>query len=551
LPILDSHQKAEAAHNRAHGQTWTDYAADIWAKPETKEIVGVAATVGAVALGIRFGGISFTRGLASAEKNVAGLLDAVPGVIERAAPEVADLAPSLLEKSAPGLAGHTVPGLGEHSVPGLVERANAHLTGGDLGMVKMMPRNSVLGADHPVPVAANSNGPTIESIAKPAVLRTDKEQIGSVMDKPENVIKLTDRLHADVASWPDFVPLQRRAGVAADRLEKTYERLGTKLSAKGFDLDLVNLSAQQLAHLKEMPGLGSSARDLQTLVTRRDELNASYGVYNSEVENAGRVWTRTINRFSRTHGLPSARVEFKSDDINFGTYLDRTLNIDRDLLIEQPTGIKAVQTGVHEYTHHEQQFLEISCLADRMNLGRAASSDEVAAIQYYMHDRVSAKTVTRFLDIRNGRSLNSEAELRAERLLDSQIRFRSVMHESAIKDHISTYDWFAEQTTKDVIASLYGPDSARLAAHLAADSADSPLAQRVLNDFAKANARLDKPWSDAYLRRVRTSLNDYIDRGRMLMDDRMRAFKHAYSASYHEQEASANDALALEHLLRR
>lgn len=542
MPILDSHQKAEAAHNRAHGQTWTDFASETWAKPETKQIVGVAATVGAVALGIRFGGISFTRGLASAEKNVAGLFDAVPGVIERVAPKGADLAPSLLEKSAPGLA--------EHSVPGLAEQANAHLTGGDLRMAKGMPRNSILGSDHPVPLAANSNGQTVESIAKPAVIRADKALIGSVMDKPENVIKLTDKLHAEAASWPDFVPLQRRAGVAADRLEQTYERLGTKLSAKGFDLDLVNMSDQQLAHLKEMPGLGSSARDLQTLINRRVELNASYDVYNTEVENAGRVWTGTINKFSRTHGLPSARVEFKNDDINFGTYFDRTLNIDRDLLTAQPKGIKAVQTGIHEYTHHEQQFLEISRLADRMNLGRAASSDEVAAIQYYMHDRVSAKTVTRYLDIRNGRSLNSEAELRAERLLDSQIGFRSVMHESAIKDHISTYDRFAEQTTKDVIASLYGPDGASLAAHLAADSADSPLAQRVLSDFAGANARLDKPWSDAYLRRVRTSLNNYIDRGRMLMDDRMRAYKHAYSASYHEQEAFANDALALEHLLR-
>lgn len=296
MPILDSHQKAEAAHNRAHGQTWTDYAADTWAKPETKEIVGVAATVGAVALGIRFGGISFTRGLASTEKNVAGLFErAVPGVIERAAPKVADSAPNLLD----------------HAAPGLAERVNPHLTGGDLGMVKGMPRISVLGSDHPVPVAANSNVQAVESIAKPAVLRTDKLLIGSVMDKPDNVIKLTDKLHADVAAWPDFVALERRAGAAAERLEQTYERLGTKLTAKGFNLDLMNMSDQQLVHLKEMPGLGSSSRGLQTLIDRRNELNAGYGAYKAEVENAGRVWTGTVNKFSRSHGLPSARVEFK------------------------------------------------------------------------------------------------------------------------------------------------------------------------------------------------------------------------------------------------
>lgn len=548
MPIYDDTHKGSPL-KQSKEQTWTELAGDTWARPETKEVVAISAAVGAMAIGLSFGGNKLEI-IANTERNISGLVES--GLVKAAKSLGREAStqlksPVLVSSAEKAIANAKVLAESERPATAIADLKSTpgelHMAAASKGSVDLHSRTAIITETVPPPLP--------EVPAKPAILSPDRNQIGSIMDKPDNVIRLTDRLYADTAKWPNMAPLEKRAVSAADKLEASIERLTKKLSAKGISIDPMEMSEKQLTHLQQMPGLESTARTLQTFMDRRNQSYASFSELRDERIKAAKLWTGTVNKFSRSHGLPSAKIEFNSDPENYGSYGNRLITIENDLVTYRPEHIKAVSTGIHEYTHHDQDFLAVCRFADRMNLGRTASKDELDALSYFMQGRVSDRNLARYLTIRDGRNLSANAEERAEKLIDSQITFRAIMPKSQIQEHNATYDMFAQEPTKDIIRSLYGTDGARLSAHLSTESFDSSRTHNLLAEFAPAHARIEKPWSDAYTRKIRASLDDYIQRGRMLMQDKQRIFDHAYAASFHENEAFGNGTIALEHLLRR
>lgn len=388
------------------------------------------------------------------------------------------------------------------------------------------------------------------ALAKPAIV-TRSEQIGSVLSNPTNVQELAQGLFDRAKTWPSLDRSVRRIERAQEKLGTATEQLNDTLRSRGIADDVSILTNAELQALGRSPALqAGDTASIRGVLTKRRTFLSSQDDLLTAIDGRANSWQNEINQFAGRHNLPEAVFESRRVEVTAqGRYGNGVANVDPAFMIRGNDVQFATKVAVHEVTHHEQGYLMISRQADKMGVGVQPTPDQILGISRVLPSSHSSPDwITDALYARAGRRLSRDAEARADRLLASEAALDDVMKPGEIKFHRQWFDSLEKRSAKDSIAELFGPKGETVARVLAVDGHG---ARAMLDRYASAHARLDKPWSPTFTSRMQSMLTEDLNRARKLIDDKESTYDTAYRSAYHEQEAWRNGSIALEHVLRR
>ena len=526
---------SEAAH-KTKASLWAKAIDEVWAKPIVKEVTGVAAAAVVIGLAARYGGRALEGSAPLAEQaatilksvepeggmltgtleklgvgNATSLVaeaEGVDSISARTAQEAIAVPSSVNSKSIVQFSGEEIGTVNSGEPESVVQRLRR--IGSTEGATNVT-KSSISLPEISKPGIA-SREVAAEEIAKPAIITVDGNRIGAVMNKPQNVLALTDKLVASTKNWGNIMPLRDKAIKAELSYYSAVEKAEARMQGKGFTFVPYNLSNKQLSALRDFPGLEGTRGSLGTVIRRREVSLARDQDLHQELSKRARNLTSGMQSFSRAHELPSPTVKISAlDERTGGLYGDNNVILNSDSVIEKARNPVAIETSVHEYTHHDQLVAIVNRKADLMGIRTPASPEEIRIINDSTGFNSTEKQVARILKLRAGRRLTSEAEERADRLAESQQNMNKILKLRTLDEFRDWHVAIESQSTHENIATLFGPDGERMAAALAVDFERSARANEVVSSFAPAFDKIGG-WSMAFHRRIVQQIEEQLQK---------------------------------------
>jgi hypothetical protein len=551
----------EAAH-KTKDSSWTKAVDEVWAKPIVKEVATLAAAAVVVELAARYGGRVLEDSAPVAEAAVAA--------VKRVEPEGGMLTAKLEKLGIGGIGNASTSVAVEVEEVGSISartaqdaiaasrvmesKSIAQLSGEEsIGTVNTGEPESVVqrlrqigSRDGATKIAAPEVA--TEEIAKPAIVRVDGNRIDAVMNKPQNVLALTDKLVAGTRTWGNIMPLRDKAIKAELSYYSAVEKAEARIQSKGFDFNPYNLSNKQLTALRDFPGLEGTRGSIGTVIRRKEVSLARDQDLHQELSKRARDLTSGMQSFSRAHEIPSPTVKISAlQKRTGGVYSENNVILNSDSVIEKARNPMAIETSVHEFTHHDQLLAVVMRKADLMGIKTSASPEEIRIINDSTGFNSTEKQVERILNLRAGRRLSTEAEERADRIAESKQTMNKIIKPGTLDEFRDWHDTIASQSAHENVATLFGPDGGRMAAALAIDFEHSARANEVVSSFAPAFDKLGN-WSMAFNKRIGQQIEEQLQKSRILVDMAENKYDRAYGSAFYENEAWNNGNLSLEHI---
>jgi hypothetical protein len=244
--------------------------------------------------------------------------------------------------------------------------------------------------------------------------------------KPENIDVFATKILDATKTWnADLAPIKERQTAARNDWEAKVKLAQEKV----FNSDRIDATPNDWQSSEIMREKLAAHPDLLKIfndyVVARDNYFETHRVLRDAVDTRVSQLETAVNEFADTQGLPRVTLKYAEDLGSAGAVhesLTGTIRIlEADVLDTNNTG-RLVGKIYHELTHSEQDGLVVAWAADRIGVGKTATSDQITEMTSLLKEHAGfapgPERMHKVLAQRDGTPLTAEQSQRAAELAE-------------------------------------------------------------------------------------------------------------------------------------